>query len=92
MRVEIELAGRRVAGSRVACIRRFAAAISAKSPPSRKEREKSKAPAFVCVVKSMGQPPKLQTGGIQSASDGKGRRPLLSSDGKWLGLSFSTAF
>jgi hypothetical protein len=44
----LNLAGRRGAASRLDCIRRAAAAMSAKAPPSRKEREKGGAPAFGC--------------------------------------------
>jgi len=33
-----------------------AATMSAKAPPSRKEREKGRAPSFICVVKAWASP------------------------------------
>jgi hypothetical protein len=54
--LEIESPGRPVAVSSLARIRRSAGATSAKSPASRKEREKGRAPAFWGLVKAGATP------------------------------------
>src|ERR1700724_2230584 len=55
--LEIESPGQPVAVSSLARIRRSGGAMSAKSPASRKEREKGRAPAFWECGESRGHPP-----------------------------------
>jgi hypothetical protein len=52
VRSRLNLAGQRVVVSNLACIRWSAAAMSAKNPPSRKEREKGWAPRVLGAVHS----------------------------------------